>query len=102
MVHAVQLPFDSLKSKLAREGNPKLPRVCDELGVGYRRTRVPIPATELHHLLALPPVYLKPNLRGFGVEPRGRGSPLREEPQPLRRGARGDERMGTLWSITSI
>ncbi|MCS7103742.1 MAG: FAD-dependent oxidoreductase, partial [Candidatus Korarchaeum sp.] len=82
VVHVVQLPFKSMKSKLAREGNSKLLRVCDELGVRYRRTSTLILATQLQHLLALPLVYLylKLNLRGFGIRLRGRRSLLREEP----------------------
>lgn len=81
VVHVVQLPFSSLRSKLAREGNPKLLSICDELGVRYRRTSTLILATKPHHLLALPLVYLylRLNLRGFGVRLRGRGSLLREE-----------------------
>jgi len=81
VAHVVQLPFSSLKSKLARRGNPKLLRICDELGVRYRRTSTLILATKLHHLLALPFVYLylKLNIRGFSVRLRGRGSLLREE-----------------------
>lgn len=82
VVHVVQLPFNSLKSRLARKGNPELLRVCDELGVRYRRTSVLILATRPHHLLALPLVYLylKLNLGGFRVKLRGRGSLLEEEP----------------------
>ncbi|RDD53620.1 MAG: hypothetical protein BA066_03535 [Candidatus Korarchaeota archaeon NZ13-K] len=38
VVHVVQLPFSSIRSKLARKGNPKLLSICDELGVRYRRT----------------------------------------------------------------
>ncbi|MEM3372108.1 MAG: FAD-dependent oxidoreductase [Candidatus Korarchaeum sp.] len=82
VVHVVQLPFRSLKSKLARSGNPELLRICDELGVRYRRTSTLILATEPHHLLVLPLIYLylRLNLRGFSVRLRGRGPLLREEP----------------------
>ncbi|MEM2543242.1 MAG: FAD-dependent oxidoreductase, partial [Candidatus Korarchaeum sp.] len=48
VVHVVQLPLRSLKSKLARSGNPELLRICDELGVRYRRTSTLILATEPH------------------------------------------------------
>lgn len=82
VAHVVQLPFKSLKSKLARSGNPELLKICEELGVRYRKTSTLILATELHHLLALPFIYLylKLNIKGFGVRIRRRSSLLREEP----------------------
>ncbi len=80
IAHVVQLPLGSLKSKLARMGNPRLLRICDELGVRYRRTSTLILATRMLHLLALPLVYLYLRLSGFRVRLRGRGSLLREEP----------------------
>jgi glycerol-3-phosphate dehydrogenase len=87
IVHVVQLPFKSLKSKLARLGNPELIKICEELGVRYKRTSTLILATELHQLLSLPFVYLylKVNLRGFDVKLRGRGYLMREEPNLSKR-----------------
>ncbi|MGC8932966.1 MAG: NAD(P)/FAD-dependent oxidoreductase [Candidatus Methanodesulfokora sp.] len=82
VVHVVQLPFKSLKSKLARAGNKELLRICKELGVRHRITSTLILATKFYHFLALPFVYLylKMNLKGFEVKLRGRRSLLREEP----------------------
>ncbi len=87
VVHVVQLPFKSLKSKLARSGNPELIKICEELGVRYKRTSTLILANKLHQLLLLPLVYLylKMNLRGFDVRLRGRGYLMREEPNLSKR-----------------
>ncbi len=37
VIHVVQLPFGSLKSKLAREGNLMFDSLCNSLGVPFRR-----------------------------------------------------------------
>lgn len=83
IVHVVQLPFSSLKSRMAREGNRLLGEVARELGVRLERTSTLVVATKLHHLLALPLValYLRLNLgKEFPVKLRGRGYLRREEP----------------------
>ncbi|MEM0257976.1 MAG: FAD-dependent oxidoreductase, partial [Thermofilum sp.] len=64
VVHVVQLPFSSLKSRMAREGNRQLEKICRELGVRFERTSSLAVAMKLHHFLAMPLValYLKLNL----------------------------------------
>ncbi len=82
VVHVVQLPFNSLKSKLARRGNKELLKICDRLGVRYRRTSTLILATRLLHIIALPLVYLylKLNLKGFPVKLLSKSRLKRMEP----------------------
>ncbi|QOJ78724.1 FAD-dependent oxidoreductase [Infirmifilum lucidum] len=64
IIHVVQLPFRSLKSRMARDGNKKILQVAERLGVRYVRTSTLVVATKIHHLLALPFValYLRLNL----------------------------------------
>ncbi|MEZ0345812.1 MAG: FAD-dependent oxidoreductase [Infirmifilum sp.] len=83
VVHVVQMPFSSVKSRMAREGNRKIEEVCRSLGVRLQRTSSLVVATKLHHFLALPFValYLRLNLgKDFPVKLRGRGWLRREEP----------------------
>jgi len=83
VVHVVQLPFSSKKSKMAREGNKMMEDICRELGVRLERTSTLIVATKIHHLLALPfmALYLRLNLgRDFPVKLRGRRYLRHEEP----------------------
>ncbi|MEM1631183.1 MAG: NAD(P)/FAD-dependent oxidoreductase [Thermofilum sp.] len=83
VVHVVQLPFSSLKSRMAREGNRQLEKICRELGVRFERTSSLAVAMKLHHFLAMPLValYLKLNLgKEFPVKLRGRSWLRREEP----------------------
>lgn len=83
IVHVVQLPFSSVKSKMAREGNKQLEKICRELGVRFERTSSLAVAMKLHHFLAMPLValYLKLNLgKEFPVKLRGRRWLRREEP----------------------
>ena len=82
IVHVIQLPFKSLKSRLARKGNRELLQICDRLGVRYRRTSTLILVTKPLQLLALPFVYLylKLNLRGFPVRLLSRGRVREIEP----------------------
>jgi len=71
VIHVVQLPFGSLKSRLARKGNVMYDELCRELGV--RLNRVPALLvvkgwSRLPALLAVY-VYLRLELRGeFGVD----------------------------------
>ncbi len=79
VVHVVQLPFGSLKSRLARKGNAKYDDLCRELGVKLNRVpslivvrgwlRVPI--------LFFVYLYLKLELRGQFRVQLMRGSRLR-------------------------
>jgi glycerol-3-phosphate dehydrogenase len=83
IVHVIQLPFKSLKSKLAREGNRELLKICEYLKVRYRKTSTLLLAMNLLHLLALPLIYLylKLNLKGeFKSRIIGRRTLRRIEP----------------------
>lgn len=83
IIHVVQLPFNSLKSRMAREGNKKMFQIAERLGVRYVRTSTLVVATKIHHLLALPFIafYLRLNLgRDFPVKIRGRSYLRRVEP----------------------
>ncbi len=84
VIHVVQLPFGSLKSKLARKGNTMYDGLCQELGV--KLSRMPallvvrgwskLPALLVAHL------YLKLGLRGQFRTQLMRGKNLRKmEPQ---------------------
>ncbi|MEM0452512.1 MAG: hypothetical protein QXO15_04505 [Nitrososphaerota archaeon] len=55
VVHVIQLLFKYLKSRLAREGNGELLKICDRLRVRYKRTSVLLLATNLlpHTLTAI-------------------------------------------------
>lgn len=58
IVHVIQLPFKSLKSKLAREGNRELLKICNYLKVRYKKTSTLLLAMNLLHLLVFPLIYL--------------------------------------------
>ena len=58
VIHVIQLPFNSLKSLLARKGNKMYDKVCGDLGVQLRRLPAIIVATDLFHYITLPFVYL--------------------------------------------
>ena len=58
VIHVIQLPFNSLKSILARKGNKMYDKVCGDLGVQLRRLSAIIVATDLFHYITLPFVYL--------------------------------------------
>jgi len=83
VIHVVQLPFGSLKSKLARKGNIMYDSLCKELGV--RLNRVPA-LLVVRGWLRLPILffvylYLKVELRGqFRVQLMRGGSLRRIEP----------------------
>lgn len=88
IIHVVQLPFSSVKSRMARQGNKKILEIADRLGVRYVKTSTLVVATKLHHFLAMPFValYLKMNLgKDFPVKLRGRGYLRREEPSLTRK-----------------
>ena len=80
VVHVVQLPFGSLKSKLARRGNKMYDDLCRELGVKLRRVPALLVVKGWLRVPALVAVYvyLKLELRGdFGVRLM-RGKSLRK------------------------
>lgn len=58
VVHVIQLPFKSLKSKLAREASRELLKICDNLKVRYKKTSTLLLAMNILHLVALPAIYL--------------------------------------------
>jgi len=70
VIHVVQLPFGSLKSRLARKGNAMYDELCRELGVKLNRVPALLVVKGWSRLPALFAVYLylKLELRGkFGV-----------------------------------
>lgn len=85
VVHVIQLPFGSLKSKLARKGNAMYDELCRELGV--RLNRVPsvlvVKGWLRLPILFIVYLYLRLELWGeFRVQLK-RGKRLREEVEPL-------------------
>jgi glycerol-3-phosphate dehydrogenase len=58
VIHVVQLPFSSLKSRLARLGNKEYDGMCKELGVSLLRVPALLVARGSLMLLVLPFVYL--------------------------------------------
>jgi glycerol-3-phosphate dehydrogenase len=80
VIHVLQLPFSSLKSKLARKGNVMYDDICKDLGVELHRmpallvvkgwSRVPI--------LIFAYLYIRSNLRGQFRTQLMRGSNLRK------------------------
>src|SRR5574340_162103 len=83
VVHVVQLPFDSLKSRLARKGNVMYDNLCRELGVGLERMPALLVVRGWHRLPVLFAafVYLKLELRNqFRVQLMRGGSLRRIEP----------------------
>ncbi len=78
VVHVVQPPFNSLRSKLAVEGNRLYDGIAKRLHVRVKRLSTLLVAQNLSHLIALPAVWLILNYvygkRGFRVRilgPRG-------------------------------
>jgi len=77
VIHVVQLPFGSIKSRLAREGNLMYDELCARLGVPFKRVSALLVVRSRLMLapLLLGYLYLRLNLRGrFGVRitgPRG-------------------------------
>ncbi|MDG7016465.1 MAG: FAD-dependent oxidoreductase [Nitrososphaerota archaeon] len=71
VIHVVQLPFGSLKSRLARKGNTMYDELCGELGVRLNRMPALLVVRGWSRLPALliAYLYLKLELRGqFGVQ----------------------------------
>jgi len=66
VIHVIQLPFKSLRSRLALEGNRKYQKIVNELGVEFRRVNTILVAINPLHLILLPILYLylKRGLRG--------------------------------------
>ncbi len=58
VIHVIQLPFNSLKSILARKGNKMYDEICKNLGVHLKRLPAIIVATDFFHYLMLPLIYL--------------------------------------------
>jgi len=84
VIHVVQLPFGSLKSKLARDGNKQFDGICADLGVPLLR----LPSLLVVRGWLRTPVllgayfYLKRNLgHDFRLELAGKGSLQRMEPK---------------------
>ncbi len=72
VIHVIQLPFDSLKSRLARRGNKIYDKICCELNIRLRRLYTLILATNLQQYLLIPFVYLYLKLKlgsDFTVKP---------------------------------
>ncbi len=84
VIHVVQLPFRSLKSRLAREGNKMYDELCATLGVRMMRVPILLVVRSIAPLPILPfvYVYLRTRLgRDFPVQLK-RGSALRKiEPE---------------------
>lgn len=80
VIHVVQLPFGSLKSKLARKGNAMYDGLCNELGVKIDRVPALLVVTELWKLPVLlgAYLYLKLELRGEFRTQLVRGKSLRK------------------------
>lgn len=83
VIHVVQLPFGSLKSRLAREGNPMYDELCRKLGVPFKR--VPALLVVRSRLMLIPLVigylYLRFKLGDpFGVRLTGSAGALQLEP----------------------
>ncbi len=80
VIHVVQLPFGSLKSKLARKGNKMYDELCRELGVRLRRMPALLVVKGWFRIVALVAVYvyLKLELRGDFRVRLMRGKSLRE------------------------
>lgn len=83
VIHVIQLPFGSLKSRLARKGNKMYDELCRELGVPLKR----VPALLVVRGWSRLPVlffvylYLRLELRGeFRVSLKGGGSLRSAEP----------------------
>ena len=84
VVHVVQLPFGSMKSKLARKGNKMYDGLCAELGVRLDRMPAVLVVTGWSRLPILlgAYVYLKLSLRGeFRTQLMRGGSLRRLEPE---------------------
>jgi glycerol-3-phosphate dehydrogenase len=58
VIHVIQLPFKSLKSRLARYGNKLYDDICKTLGVKLNRVSALIVADRWIHFLAMPFIYL--------------------------------------------
>ncbi len=69
ILHVLQLPFGSLKSKLCLQGNKLYDNVAQELSVPLKRTSTIILSTSTLQVLLLPflRLYLARNLKGFNV-----------------------------------
>ncbi|MEM0271590.1 MAG: FAD-dependent oxidoreductase [Thermoprotei archaeon] len=83
VVHVVQLPFNSLKSRLARDGNPMYDELCAHLGVPFKRVQTLLVTRSRLMIipLILGYIYLKLNLRRqFRVRLMGSGGAHKLEP----------------------
>jgi glycerol-3-phosphate dehydrogenase len=86
ILHVLQLPFGSLKSKLCLEGNKMYDKVALELSVPLKRTSTIILSTSALQVLLVPFLrfYLAHNLKGFNVRTISSKELSRAEPN-LRR-----------------
>ncbi|MEM3685222.1 MAG: FAD-dependent oxidoreductase [Conexivisphaerales archaeon] len=84
VIHVVQLPFNSLKSKLARRGNPMYDDICKRLGVKLKRLSALLVINKIASYPALITgyLYLRLNLRGnFKVSLVGKKTLQKMEPE---------------------
>jgi len=58
VIHVIQLPFKSLRSRLALEGNRKYDKIVNELGIEFRRVNTILVAINPLYLILLPIIYL--------------------------------------------
>ncbi len=75
VIHVVQLPFNSLKSRLAREGNRMYDNICKNLSVDMRRVKAILAVRSMFRipLLYIGYIYLKRKLhKEFRVEIKGK------------------------------
>jgi len=67
VLHVIQLPFNSLKSSLALEGNREYDEICRKLGVPLRRLNTIIAATSIFELAISFLAYLYLRAKGYPV-----------------------------------
>jgi len=83
VIHVVQLPFSSLKSRLAREGNRMYDDICRNLSVDMRRVKAILVVRSIFRipLLYFGYIYLKRKLgKEFRVELKGKKLLKESEP----------------------
>ncbi len=84
VIHVIQLPFGSIKSRLAREGNPMYDELCGKLGVPFKRVSALLIVRSRLMLIPLLIGYLYLRLRlggRFGVRLTSPTGALRLEPR---------------------
>ncbi len=106
VIHVVQPPFNSLRSKLAVEGNRMYDDIAERLHVRIRRLSALLVARNLGHLIALPAVWLILNRvygkHGFRVRIIGPRELHRREPNVNGLGAVEVEGYGVINSFELV